>query len=131
LPYLCSDKTSKGETKKEMKTTNNNPILRAVNSAIGSLKIEGLLCEGHAVNYYMLKEALGDRMIIEKRRLCMSHVRSLAASIIDFKAVVIPLTVERNGNNYILTDGYHRLAALEMVKKSHPDMYITITVITL
>ena len=114
-----------------MKTTNNNPILRAVNSAIGSLKIEGLLCEGHAVNYYMLQEALGNRLIIENRKLCMSHARGLAASIIDFKAVVIPLTVERKGNNYILTDGYHRLAALEMVKKSHPDMYISVSVLTL
>jgi hypothetical protein len=121
--------TTKGEAKKEMTTTNNNPIQRAVNSAIGFPTIEDLLCEGHAVNYYMLQEALGDRLIIENRKLCMSHVRSLAASIIDFKAVVIPLTVERKGNNYILTDGYHRLAALEMVKKSHPDMYISISVL--
>ena len=123
--------TTKGEVKIEMTATNNNPILSAVNSAIGFPTIEDLLCEGHAVNYYMLQEALGNRLIIENRKLCMSHVRSLAASIIDFKAVVIPLTVERKGENYILTDGYHRLAALEMIKKSHPDIYITITVITL
>ena len=123
--------TTKGEAKIEMTATNNNPILRAVNSAIGFPTIENLLCEGHAVNYYMLQEALGDRLIIENRKLCMSHVRGLAASIIDFKAVVIPLTVERKGDNYILTDGYHRLAALEMVKKSHPDMYISILVLTI
>ena len=123
--------TTKGEVKIEMTATNNNPILRAVNSAIGFPTIENLLCEGHAVNYYILQEALGDRLIIENRKLCMSHVRGLAASIIDFKAVVIPLTVERKGNNYILTDGYHRLAALEMVKKSHPDMYISILVLTI
>ena len=123
--------TTKGEVKIEMTATNNNPILRAVNSAIGFPTIEDLLCEGHAVNYYMLQEALGDRLIIENRKLCMSHVRSLAASIIDFKAVVIPLTVERKDNNFILTDGYHRLAALEMVKKSHPDMYISILVLTI
>ena len=123
--------TTKGEAKEKMKSANNNPILRAVNSVIGFPTIEDLLSEGHAVNYYMLQEALGDRLIIENRKLCMSHVRSLAASIIDFKAVVIPLTVERKGENYILTDGYHRLAALEMIKKSHPDIYITITVITL
>jgi hypothetical protein len=114
-----------------MSPVNNNPILRAVNSAIGFPTIEDLLCEGHAVNYYMLQEALGNRLIIENRKLCMSHVRSLAASIIDFKAVVIPLTVERKDNNFILTDGYHRLAALEMVKKSHPDMYISVSVLTL
>lgn len=121
--------TTKGEAKEKMKSANNNPILRAVNSVIGFPTIEDLLSEGHAVNYYMLQEALGDRLIIENRKLCMSHVRSLAASIIDFKAVVIPLTVERKGNNYNLTDGYHRLAALEMVKNSHPDMYISISVL--
>jgi hypothetical protein len=113
-----------------MTTTNDNPILRAVNSAIGFPTIEDLLCEDHAVNYYMLQEALRNRLIIENRKLCMSHVRSLAASIIDFKAVVIPLTVERKGDNYILTDGYHRLAALEMIKKIHPDMYISVSVLT-
>ena len=120
--------TTKGEAKIKMTAVNDNPILRAVNSAIGFPTIEDLLCEGHAVNYYML-QALGNRLIIENRKLCMSHARSLAASIIDFKAVVIPLTVERKGDNYILTDGYHRLAALEMVKKSHPDMYISISVL--
>ena len=114
-----------------MTAVNDNPILRAVNSAIGFPTIEDLLCEGQAVNYYVLQEALGDRLIIENRKLCMSHVRSLAASIIDFKAVVIPLTVERKGDNYLLTDGYHRLAALEMVKKSYPDMYISISALTI
>ena len=114
-----------------MITVSNNPILQAVNSAIGFPTIEDLLCEGHAVNYNELKEALGSRLIVQDRKLCMSHVRSLATSIIEFKAVVIPLTVERKGNNYILTDGYHRLAALEMVKKSHPDMYISVSVLTI
>ena len=110
----------------KMRRLNYNPILRAVNSAIGFPTVENLLCEGQAVNFYELQEALGNRLIIENRKLCMSHVRSLAASIIDFKAVVIPLTVERKGKNYILTDGYHRLAAMDLVKKSYTDIYITV-----
>ena len=109
--------------------TKNNPILNAVNSAIGFPTVENLLCEGQAVYYHELQEALGTRLIIESRKLCMSHVRSLAASIIDFNAVVIPLTVERKGKNYILTDGYHRLAAMDLVKKSHPDIYIYVSLL--
>jgi hypothetical protein len=112
-----------------MTRVNNNPILRAVNSAIGFPTIENLLCDGHAVNFRELKDALGDRLIIEDRKLCMSHVRSIATSIVEFKAVLIPLTVEQKDNNYLLIDGYHRVAALNLIKGSLPDMDISVKVI--
>ena len=112
-----------------MTRVNNNPILRAVNSAIGFPTIENLLCDGHAVNFRELEDALGDRLIIEDRKLCMSHIKSIAASIVDFKAVLIPLTVERKDQNYLLTDGYHRVAALKLIKGSRPDMDISVKVI--
>jgi hypothetical protein len=106
-----------------------NPLLNAVKAVVKFPTVEDMLCEGRVVNFYMLREVLGNRLVIENRKLCMSHVKSLASSIMELRAVVIPLTVERNGNDYILTDGYHRLAALDMINKIHPDIHISINII--
>lgn len=111
-----------------MTENKNNPILEAVNSVIGFPTIENLLCDGHAVKYHELKAVLGNRLIVQERKLCKSHIKGLAASIMEFNAVVIPLTVERQGNNYILTDGYHRLAALEMIKENYPSLNISVNI---
>ena len=109
-------------------TEQNNPILRAVNSAIGFPAIENLLCEGHAVNLHELQEAVGARLIFEDRKLCQSHVRSLVTSILEYKAVMLPLVVDRQGINYILKDGYHRMAALNIIRCSHPEIRIKVIV---
>jgi hypothetical protein len=37
--------------------------------------------------------------------------------------------VEQKDNNYLLIDGYHRVAALNLIKGSLPDMDISVKVI--
>jgi hypothetical protein len=109
---------------KTMIRITENPILRAVKTAVGFPTYENLLCDGQAVKLNELKGELGSRLVIEDRKLCISHVRSLVASILDYKAVVLPLTVVRQGNCYVLADGFHRIAALDIIKENQPDTEI-------
>ena len=117
-------RTTNGDAIKSMSQTDT--FLRAVNAAIGFPTIEDLICEGHAVNFLELQEALGDRLILEDRKLCRSHVRSLVTSILEYKAVVLPLILERRGTNYILKDGYHRIAAFNIIRCGHNENNIKV-----
>lgn len=103
----------------------HNPILKAVYSAIGFPTVESLLLDGHTVNFGELQDTVGNRLIIKKKKLCLSHVKGLANSIIKYKAVIIPLMVEYIDGHYFLIDGYHRLAALKMIIENHPSLDIS------
>lgn len=105
-----------------------HPLQRAVAAAIGFPTTETLLCEGHTVNLKELNETLGPRLVIPKRLLCMSHVRSLASSIEKHGEVVVPIVIERKDEEYVVKDGFHRLAALDIVRKTRPDMEIVVKV---
>ena len=59
-------------------------------------------------------------VIFEPRPLCASHVRGLASSISE-QGMVCPLMLGIQGDAYVLVDGYHRLAAIEMLRKTHPN----------
>jgi hypothetical protein len=103
-------------------------FIEAVNAAIGFPTVEDLLCEGKAVDLKDLKEAIGSRFILEQRKLCKSHVRRLAASIIKHKMMYVPIGVEPCQGGYKLVDGYHRLAALELIKEQEPLLHISVKV---
>lgn len=120
-----SDKTGDTETMTEYIT---NPLQRAVTAAIGFLTTEELLCEGHTVNLKDLRDSIGFRLVIEEKKLCMSHVRSLASSIMKHGAVILPIIIERKNNEYVVKDGFHRLAAVELVKKQNPDVNVSVRV---
>lgn len=96
----------------------------AVAAAIGFPTTESLLCDGHTVNLKDLIEDIGSRLVIPKRSLCMSHVRSLATSILKYGSVLVPIIIERKDDEFVVKDGVHRLAALELIKKSHPEVEI-------
>ncbi len=101
-------------------------LIKAINSIIGFPTIENLLCEGHTVSLTQFKESVGDRFIISNRKLCKSHVRGLAASILKHGRVLLPIIIERTPNNqFVVIDGFHRLAALEMIKNSSPSSVIS------
>lgn len=105
-----------------------NPFQRAVAAAIGFPTIENLLCEGHTVSLQNLKDNVGSRLVIPKRSLCMSHVRSLATSILKHGSILLPIILERKDDKYVVKDGFHRLAALDLIKDTHPEVIITVKV---
>ena len=99
-----------------------HPILQAVNSILKFPTIEDLLCEGLT----QFRETVGDRFVLPNRRLCASHVRGLAASISKHGEVVVPILIERTQDNkYIIVDGLHRLAALDLIKETSPSEAIS------
>ncbi len=105
-----------------------NPLQRAVAAAIGFPTTEELLCEGHTVNLKDLRDSIGSRLVIEERKLCMSHVRSLASSIMKHGAVILPIILEHKNDEYVVKDGFHRLAAIELVKKQNPNANVSVRV---
>lgn len=91
--------------------------------------IEEVLCGGHKVDLTHFKNAVGDRFVLSTRKLCVSHVRSLANSISKYGEVFLPIIIERAGDDkYIVVDGYHRLAALKMIHDAAPDKSVAATV---
>ena len=56
----------------------------------------------------------------------MSHVRSLATSILKHGSILLPIILERKDDEYVVKDGFHRLAALELIKDTHPEVMITV-----
>lgn len=95
-----------------------NPLLKAVSSILTLPTIEDNLKEGKVVDFYDLKDFLGDRLDIPNRKLCKSHIRSLADSIMAHKEVIVPIIVEAKGNNFEVRDGFHRLAALDIIDQT-------------
>lgn len=105
--------------------TTYTPIQQAVASSVGLPTIEQLLREGHLVSLKALQDEIGDRLVIQPTRLCVGHVRSLASSILKHKEVVVPLLmIERDDQKYEVKDGLHRLAALSLLKETHPEVEI-------
>ena len=103
-----------------------HPILQAVNSILKFPTIEDLLCEGRTVSLTLFRETVGDRFVLPNRRLCASHVRGLADSISKHGEVVVPILIERTQDNkYIIVDGLHRLAALDLIKETSPSEAIS------
>ena len=105
-----------------------HPLQRAVAAAIGFPTTENLLCEGHTVSLQNLKDNVGSRLVIPKRKLCMSHVRSLATSILKHGSILLPIILERKDDEYVVIDGFHRLAALDLIKNMHPEKKIIVKV---
>ena len=100
----------------------SHPLLEAVNAVLGFPTTEDLLNEGQTVSLADLTRAIGDRLVLPQGKICKSYVRSLAASIIKHGMVVVPILVAKDGDNYVVVDGLHRLAALEMVKGMEPEL---------
>ena len=48
--------------------------------------------------------------------------RSGRAEKLKHGMVVVPILVAKDGDNYVVVDGLHRLAALEMVKGMEPEL---------
>jgi len=109
-----------------MKQSDSNPLLEAVKAAVGFPTIEDLLCEGKMVDYEELKEFLGDRLKIPKQKICKSHAKGLAAHIYETRTVYVPITITQIEGGYEVTNGFHRIAALEMIKEQDPDVIISV-----
>ena len=58
----------------------------------------------------------------------MSHVRSLATSILKHGSILLPIILERKDDKYVVKDGFHRLAALDLIKSTHQDKEIVVRV---
>ena len=107
----------------------SNPLLNAVNQAIGLPTVEDLFCQGKLVNYMELKEFLGDRLVISEQRLCMSHARSLAAHTNKYKEVMVPILIAKTGDRYHIVNGFHRIAAIDMLMSKEPNVKISVKAI--
>ena len=96
-----------------------NPFLESISSILRFPTVEDLLCEGRTVSFIQFREAVGDRLVLPNRKLCASHVRCLAASILKLGEVFLPIIIERTEDNkYIVVDGYHRIAALDLIAET-------------
>lgn len=115
-------------SQRDMRTSKNITTLKVIDPTVLPT-VEDVLCGGQRVSLAHFKEAVGDRLILCNRKLCTSHVRGLAASISKYGEVFLPIIIERTEDNrYIVVDGYHRLAALEMIHETTPEKSISATV---
>lgn len=90
---------------------------------------EEILVKGGIVPFSSFQAEQKDRLLLEDRPICASHVWKLATSIQKEGHVVVPLLLreEENGCN-TLVDGYHRLAAVKEMSKEHRVNFIILKI---
>jgi len=94
-------------------------IIEEIEETVHLSSNEEILVKGGIVPFSSFQAEQKDRLLLEDRPICVSHVWKLATSIQKEGHVVVPLLLreEENGCN-TLVDGYHRMVAVrEKLKK--------------
>ena len=88
------------------------------------------LLQGRTVDWFEFLSENKEKLIRPPTKLCKSHIKSLAESILRHQAVFVPILVEKEGDFYKVVDGQHRVKAIEIVTQQHPGIKINAQVKT-